>query len=160
MRHGPYHKLINQDIRGLPTEVPEKALWDQLVGLHLSRSSFGHVQGPSHCKFAYRRLRWLGHVASMGHDRMPLQMMFSTMPSIGTRGRQFKSWNDHVREDLKAVGHAYDWWKKCKNREAIIRYCLTYLVPRIGTRVTITLCIYVEHSQSPVLGKMAPHVKQ
>jgi hypothetical protein len=45
---------------------------------------------------------------------MPLKMIFGTVPNIGTRG---KSWNDHVREDLDAVGHASDWWKRCKNRE-------------------------------------------
>ena len=22
-----------------------------------------------------------------------------------------------VRDDLDAIGHAYDWWRKCKNRE-------------------------------------------
>ena len=22
-----------------------------------------------------------------------------------------------VREDLDAIGHAYDWWKKCNDRE-------------------------------------------
>ena len=31
--------------------------------------------------------------------------------------RQTKTWNDYVRENLYATGHAYDWWKKCKDRE-------------------------------------------
>ena len=29
----------------------------------------------------------------------------------------FRSWNDHVREGLEAIGPANDWWKKYKNRE-------------------------------------------
>ena len=65
----------------------------------------------------YRRLRWLGHVARMERTRMPLQMMFSTIAGNGARGRPLKKWNDYVREDLDAIGHAYDWWKKCKDRE-------------------------------------------
>ena len=48
---------------------------------------------------------------------MPLQMMFSTIAGNGARGRPLKNWNDYVREDLDAIGHAYDWWKKCKDRE-------------------------------------------
>jgi len=28
-----------------------------------------------------------------------------------------KSWNEYVRDDLAAIGHAYDWWRKCKDRE-------------------------------------------
>ncbi len=65
----------------------------------------------------YRRLRWLGHVARMNPTRIPLQMMFSTMSGTGARGRPLKSWNDYVRDDLDAIGHPYDWWRKCKNRE-------------------------------------------
>lgn len=26
-------------------------------------------------------------------------------------------WNDYVREDVFAIGHAYDLWKKCKDRK-------------------------------------------
>ena len=65
----------------------------------------------------YRRLRWLGHVARMERTRLPLQMVFSTTAGNGGRGRPLKNWNDYVREDLDAIGHAYDWWKKCKDRD-------------------------------------------
>jgi len=67
----------------------------------------------------FRRLRWLGHVARMDNVRLPLQMMFSTMTGSGAGGRSLKSWNEYVRENVPAIGHAYDhdWWKKCKDRE-------------------------------------------
>ncbi len=36
-----------------------------------------------------------------------------------------------MRDDLDSVGHAYDWWRKCKHREdwrAISQVLLAYLV--------------------------------
>ena len=45
------------------------------------------------------------------------RVMFITTTGSGTRGRPMKSWNDYVRDDLVALGHAYDWWRKCKDRE-------------------------------------------
>ena len=66
-------------------------------------------------------------MARMDPVRMPLQLMFSTMPGTGAGGRPLKSWNDYVRDDFDAIGHAYDWWRKCKNREdwkAIIQVLL------------------------------------
>ena len=67
----------------------------------------------------YTAPRQPGHVAKMDNVRLPLQMMFSTMTGSGTRsrGRPLKSWNECVRDDLAAIGHAYDLWKKCKDRE-------------------------------------------
>ena len=65
----------------------------------------------------YRRLRWLGHVGRMSEDRMPLQMLFSTLSGVGNIGRPLKSWNDYVREDLESIGLGHgQWWKKCKDR--------------------------------------------
>ena len=61
----------------------------------------------------------------MDPTRIPLQMMFGTMThskeesmlGSGARGRPLKSMNDYVIDDLDAIGHPYDWWRKCKNRE-------------------------------------------
>ncbi len=49
----------------------------------------------------YRRLRWLGHVARMGNDRLPKIMMFRTLEGAGKRGRPIRSWNDCVRKKKK-----------------------------------------------------------
>jgi len=27
------------------------------------------------------------------------------------------SWNEDLRDDRVAIEHAYDWWRKCKDRE-------------------------------------------
>ena len=64
----------------------------------------------------YRRLRWLGHVARMGNDRLPKMMMFSTLEGAGKRGRPIKSWNDCVRKDLDSLGLTLTWWKRCQDR--------------------------------------------
>jgi len=34
-----------------------------------------------------------------------------------TKSWPTKSWNAYVRDDLVAIGHAYDWWRRCKDRE-------------------------------------------
>ena len=53
---------------------------------------------------------------------------------------------------LAAVGHAYDWWTKCKDREewkTIIQVSLKYLVLRTGKRVMIiTIKIFTKHLQA------------
>ena len=78
----------------------------------MSRTEVGLVTSKTFLsKIRYRRLRWLGHVASMDNVRLLLQMMFSTMTGSGARGRPLKSWNEYMRDDLAAIGHAYDWWR-------------------------------------------------
>ncbi len=40
---------------------------------------------------------------------------------------------DYVSDDLDAIGHAYDWWRKCKNREdwiAVIQVLLDVPSPK------------------------------
>ncbi len=64
----------------------------------------------------FRRLRWLGHTGRMDDSRLPLQLLFSSMPGTGAWGRPLKRWNDYVRDDLEIVGEPYNWWRKCKDR--------------------------------------------
>ena len=47
---------------------------------------------------------------------------------------------DCLVEEREAAGNAYDWWRKCKNKEEWnLKYtcCLTYLVLRSGRGVLV-----------------------
>ena len=67
---------------------------------------------PSHC-FVYGA----PYTLFKTHITPCAGCLSSTMTGSGARGRSLKSWNEYVREDLAAIGHAYDWWEKCKDRE-------------------------------------------
>ena len=41
----------------------------------------------------------------------------NTVDGRGATGRHLKSWIDYAKENIDAIGHAYDWWKTCKDRE-------------------------------------------
>ena len=59
---------------------------------------------------------------------LPLQMMFSTITGSGAKGRPMKSWNDHVRDALAAIGQTCDWWRKCKDREQLLKATIQMLL--------------------------------
>ncbi len=67
----------------------------------------------------FRRLRWLGHIARMEDDRLPKQLLFAQLEkksSVGP-GRPIKCWTDYVRDDLRTISLAYDWYRLAQNRE-------------------------------------------
>ena len=57
-----------------------------------------------------RRLEWLGHVARMGEDRMPKQMLFGWLPQTRPQGGPQKRWRDVVRCDLRAIAMSDENW--------------------------------------------------
>ena len=51
----------------------------------------------------FRRLRWLGHVARMPDERLPVQVLFGQLSGPGVKGRPRDSWRTVVHKDLSAL---------------------------------------------------------
>jgi uncharacterized C2H2 Zn-finger protein len=47
------------------------------------------------------RLRWLGHVARMGEQRLPVQLLYGVIDGKARRGRPVGRWKDMIDADLK-----------------------------------------------------------
>jgi len=50
------------------------------------------------------RLRWFGHVQSMGGNRISKRVLYMNLEIMRLRGRPRKRWQDEVREDGRIVG--------------------------------------------------------
>ncbi len=48
----------------------------------------------------YHRLRWLGKVYRMSHDRLLVRTLFGRISGHGPRGRPHKTWIEFTRDDL------------------------------------------------------------
>ena len=47
------------------------------------------------------RLRWLGHVARMGADRLPPQVLYGSLDERGKIGRPVGRWKDMIEGDIR-----------------------------------------------------------
>ena len=57
-----------------------------------------------------RRMRWTGHVARMGEDRMVYRVLVGKQEGKRPLGRPRLRWVDNIRMDLQEVGCGYvDW---------------------------------------------------
>jgi len=57
-----------------------------------------------------RRMRWVGHVARMGEERVVYGVLVGKQEGRRPLGRPRRRWVDNIRMDLKEVGCGYvDW---------------------------------------------------
>ena len=89
--------------------------WTEHISSTELASTFGMVETIEDMLIAHR-LRWLGHLARMGPERSPKQLLFGefekTRPQHGTR----KRWRDCIVADLKAT-KITEWYQLAQDRE-------------------------------------------
>ena len=57
-----------------------------------------------------RRVRWVGHVARMGEERVVYRVLVGKPEGRRPLGRPRRRWVDNIRTDLQEVGCGYmDW---------------------------------------------------
>ena len=66
----------------------------------------------------FRRLRWLGHVARMPGERLPVQVLFGQLSGPGVKGRPRDSWRTVVHKDLSTLKVGWKWHKLAQDRQA------------------------------------------
>jgi hypothetical protein len=57
-----------------------------------------------------RRLRWAGHVASMGEGRCVYRVLVGKPEGKRPLGRPRRRWEDNIRMDLQEVGCGCEYW--------------------------------------------------
>ena len=63
-----------------------------------------------------QRLRWLGHVGRMDHDRMPKKLLFGELKKKRPRHGPKRRWRDVVQCDVEELGVKSTWYSICQER--------------------------------------------
>jgi hypothetical protein len=71
-----------------------------------------------------RRMRWAGHVASMGEKRKVYKVLVGKPVEKKPLGRPRSRWEDGIRMDLKEIGcGGVDWIQMAQNRDLLASFC-------------------------------------
>jgi len=66
----------------------------------------------------WRRMRWAGHLASMGEERVVYRFLVGKPEGKRPLGRPSGRWVDNIRLDLQEVGCGYmDWIGLAQDRD-------------------------------------------
>ena len=66
----------------------------------------------------WRRVRWAGHVARMGEERVVYRVLVGKPEGRRPLGRPRRRWVDNIRMDLQEVGCGYmDWIGLAQDRD-------------------------------------------
>jgi len=80
-----------------------------------------------------RRMRWAGHVASMGDGRGVHRVLVGKPEGKRTLGRPKSRWEDNIKMDLQEVGGVFeDWMELAKDRDrfhALVSTVMKFRVP-------------------------------
>jgi len=79
-------------------------------------------------------MRWAGHVARMGEERMVYRVLVGKPEGISSLGRHRFRWVDNIRMDLQEVGCGYmDWIGLAQDRDSwstLVSAVMNLRVPR------------------------------
>jgi hypothetical protein len=65
-----------------------------------------------------RRMRWAGHVARMGEDRVVHRVLVGKLEGRGSLGKPRRKWEDNIKMDLQEVGgDRGDWMELAQDRD-------------------------------------------
>jgi hypothetical protein len=87
-------------------------------------------------QFKSRRMRWAGHVARMGEERLMYKVLVGKPEGTRPLGRPSRRWEDGIRMDLREIGlGSVDWIRLAQDRDrwrAVLRAVmnLQVLAPR------------------------------
>ena len=117
-----FHHRCIRTILAIPRSQQQS---DRITSAQLRRHWGDPV--PLSVKMRHRRLEWLGHVARMSEDRVPLQLLFGRLlaarPFCGPRRR----WRDVVATDTKSIPN---WFDCAQDRSAWREQVLVFQPPR------------------------------
>ena len=87
---------------------------------HRTNVSVGHsCHLPSTAsELWFRGLWWVGHVARMPDERLPVQVLFGQLSGPGVKGRPRDSWQTFVHKNLSTLKVGLKWYKLAQNRQA------------------------------------------
>ena len=114
-----FHNRCIRSILG----VSKHQQWrDQITSEQLA-ASFGMEDSIEDLLMTYR-LRWIGHIARMGDERLPKKLLFGEFekkrPFHGTK----KRWRDGVKSDLQAIGIGDNWYDLAQERSLWRKSCI------------------------------------
>ena len=69
------------------------------------------------------RCRWLGHLARMGNDRIPKQLLFGELTKIRPRHGPKRRWRDLAVMDVRIFGIEGDWFTVAQDRQRWSTIC-------------------------------------
>ena len=80
-----------------------------------------------------RRMRWAGHVARMGEDRVVHRVLMGKPEGKRPLGRPRRRWEDNIKMDLQEVGRGRgDWMELAQDRDgwrALVGTVMNFRVP-------------------------------
>jgi len=81
----------------------------------------------------WRRMRWAGHVARMGEERVVYRVLVGKLEGRRSLGRPRGRWVDNIRMDLQEVGCGYmDWIGLVQDRDrwrTLVSAVMNFRVP-------------------------------
>jgi len=108
--------------------------WKERITSRELAGSFGMSEKMVEVIGKYR-CRWLGHLARMGNDRIPKQLLFGELIKTRPRHGPKKRWRDLAVMDVRTLGIEGDWFTIAQDRQQWSTTCEQYHLSGEGVEV-------------------------